>query len=415
MLLVAVIFLSEASFRDRTWEDNSVDLQVLVQLVLCGACGMYGLIHLPRTWPVVRRFPAAWGLLFGLWALVTVPFAVDKPRAMVACLALWSVLLFAPAVLLRLGGRRTVLALLTGVLLLLAGSWITFFVVPELGVTISADDDLEGCTRLAGLHHPNGNGGLAALALALLLALGVTRALRWRWLLAPLGFSVATLWLAGSRTAGLTAFAVLAAAGLSQLSVKARGILICWTIVLAAIGLGWGIDTQSLASQASRTGDPREIYTLTGRTELWGHFIDEIRSSPLIGYGYGCSLYVTAEVPTGGTWIAMHGHNLFLDVMLATGVVGGLLVAAMFLAQLGGLLMRPQLVVDLLLVLVLVSGIAEAVLFNKLPTNAFAIAWLIALCWRQTGASLASNTPASDIEGDREPIGPTAEIQTCPT
>lgn len=415
VLLVAVVLLAEASFRDRSWEDNSVDLQVLVQLLLCGACGLYGLWHLPRTWPVLRRFPAAWGLLFGLWALATVPFAADKARAAVACFALWSVLCFAPAVLLRLGGRRTVLALLTGVLLLLAGSWLTFFALPELGVTVSADDDLEGCTRLAGLHHPNGNGCLAAMALALLLALGATRALRWRTLLAPLGFAVATLWLAGSRTAGLAALAVVAAAGLSQLSTKARAMLVCWTIVLAAVAIGWGIDTQSMASQASRTGDAHEIYTLTGRTELWGYFVDEILSSPLVGYGYGCSLYVTSEVPTGGTWVAMHAHNLFLDVMLATGVVGGLLVAAMFLAQLRGLLTCPQPVVDLLLVLVFVAGIPEAVLFNKLPTNAFTIAWLIALCWRQTGASLAGSTTASGIDDDREPIVPTWETQTCPT
>lgn len=73
-----------------------------------------------------------------------------------------------------------------------------------------------------------------------------------------------------------------------------------------------------------------EDATLTGRTEIWQYVWDQIQQRPWLGYGYkgfwhnldGASSYVNlAYGPYGNNGIP-HAHNGFLEILLATGVLG---------------------------------------------------------------------------------------------
>jgi len=44
-----------------------------------------------------------------------------------------------------------------------------------------------------------------------------------------------------------------------------------------------------MGSQFSRSGDPTEVYTLTGRLEIWDVAWKQINLSPILGYGYNTS------------------------------------------------------------------------------------------------------------------------------
>jgi O-antigen ligase len=383
-LLVSATVACEANFRVRDPGDTSVDWQMLMRAAVCGLCGLYGLMHLPRTWPMLRRFPAFWTVLLAAWASVSAPLAVNVPYAAGGCISLWCVILFVPAAVLRLGRGGTLVAALVGVLLVLGGSWFTYYFLPDLGQAPYVEANLESSGRLAGLQHPNGTAIHATVALTLLVALGTAASVRWKRLFLPLGFCVVTVLMTGSRAGMITAAIVMLVAWFRKASAAARilGAGSLATFVLLAVACDF--DSGQVVSAVARSGDSDEIYSMNGRLGLWQFTLGEIAKSPVMGHGYGCSRFVTSE---NDEWYAAQSHNLLLEAALTTGVVGLAMLLAMLLTQARGFLTRPDSVPDLLLVLVLVQGMSEPVLFCWLPAGLLDTLWLLSLCWRDAGTS----------------------------
>lgn len=72
-----------------------------------------------------------------------------------------------------------------------------------------------------------------------------------------------------------------------------------------------------------------EDSSLNGRSYLWERAIQMIESKPFIGYGYGsyntfASIYGVRTSSTGD-W-AFHAHNIYLQVLAETGLIGGLVL-----------------------------------------------------------------------------------------
>lgn len=390
ILLGAVVFVNSFNFTLtglNPGDQFSVHSTVILRLALCTGCGLYGLFHLSRTVNQLFHFPGAWSSIFCLWALVTVPFAVSVAYSAAACFALWCMILFAPAVLLQLGGRRVVLALLVGLLVYCIGSWILFFAWPELG-TYSTDP-----TRLG--NNANELGIQATWAIVMLLVLGAARCVRLGTLLLLLGFAAVTLYFTGTRMPMIAAAAVATFFLLRKANtpvVVMAGFILAIFATLAMLALSSGllqVDTEVLAQKMSRSGEASEIYNFTGRTEIWSFAVEKLRESPWVGYGHGGSRYALASFSNHAYEAndLHHAHNLLLNVALCTGLVGGLLVVAMLLTQLWGLFRRPATFPDLAMVTVFFGGLTEPILFGPMP-RAGTIIWLIALFWRQMGASL---------------------------
>ncbi|HEX3726962.1 MAG TPA: O-antigen ligase family protein, partial [Pirellulales bacterium] len=150
-----------------------------------------------------------------------------------------------------------------------------------------------------------------------------------------------------------------------------------------------GLLTDDLLASVSRSGDANEMYQFTGRTDVWQYVIERIGEKPLTGYGYACSRFVMAEYNQmlGDDLVGFHAHNTLLNIALATGVVGGSLLVLMVLQQAFYLLTLPAIFPDVVLLLIGTAGIADAVAFSPIP-DAFTVIWLLALFWRQSGASL---------------------------
>jgi O-antigen ligase len=133
-----------------------------------------------------------------------------------------------------------------------------------------------------------------------------------------------------------------------------------------------------LLGSLSRSGDQKELTNLTGRTDLWRFAWGAIEQAPVAGYGFGCSRFVMKESPDFPTG---HAHNVLLNVMLQSGLVG---VGCMFgmLLQLTMLMFRsPSVFADVMTVFLLVGGVAESIIFGPIPST-FTILWLMAVCWR---------------------------------
>ena len=393
-LLATALFVNEAVFRVIDVEQFTFDWQVGLRLAVCMACGLYGLWQLPQTQGDFRRAPGIWVVLFGVWALMTAPLALQPAHALGATAALGCMILFVPAVLRRLAGRQVLLLILGTLLAFVAASWATYFAVPQLGRTQFVTPDLQVQYRLGGLAHANALGRVTALLIVVLLVAGLERCASWRTVLPLLGLAIVTLVATDSRTAMIAAVATAVLLVLRRLPagwVLFAVLTMAILALLAGLAVSFGLveaDLDTLLAGASRAGTAEGIYTLTGRTHVWAFVVEKIRESPLAGYGYGCTRFVL----TGdGDLAVYHAHNQLLNILLGGGLVGGLLVAAMLLTQLGAWAVRPQMLPDAILILVIVGGLADNMVFTPVP-DACTMVWLIALFWRQTGRTFCDRT-----------------------
>ena len=394
-LLFLLITLTTLDLAPEVKSSNfSAGIQTLVRLGICAACGLYGLLFLPCTLPRLLSFPGAWTVLFGLWALVTVPFSVSPLFSASAVFALWCIVLFAPAVVMHLGEQRTLQVLLNALLCFVAVNWLLYFFVPSLGRSLFEMPDGEIIYRFG--NDAQQLGLQITWAIGFLLALSFSQVRRWSSTLLILLPLVITLYLTQSRTAMLTTLAV--------------GSFVCWfyastrtrtaAVVLGALGLlltigglfiaDGGFDFQRVARSVSRSGDADEIQNLTGRTAVWSHAWERIGESPVVGCGYGCSRFVMDDERKFGNFMPNHAHNLYLNAALCLGFPGAALIAAMFIYQAVRVWRHPSIVPGIAVVFVFVAGISEYLLFGPMPRSATAI-WLIALFWQPVGAESFSH------------------------
>lgn len=79
--------------------------------------------------------------------------------------------------------------------------------------------------------------------------------------------------------------------------------------------------------------------TLTGRTDIWVVLVDQIRDAPWTGYGY--MAYWAADfgpvfwVRQATAWDVPTAHNAWIEISLAIGIPGALLMAWIYLRALG--------------------------------------------------------------------------------
>ncbi|NLS97175.1 MAG: O-antigen ligase family protein [Planctomycetaceae bacterium] len=375
MLLAAVVFFNESNFREVDVENPAFDWQIGVRLIVCAGCGLYGCMHIARTLPYLTKMPGLLSVLLGGWVLVTVPFGVNPVYSAGAATALWCFILAAPAILLSLGRERFIQVTLLALTFYLIGSWIAYYAAPEL----SRMHEVDGSIRFGGLNHPNATGRQAALTVAMALVAGFSRAVRWKCLIPVMAFALFTLVLTDSRTAICAALAVLSLVLYRKTDFTTKYIAVYSMIVIGAIWLAYQQpELDAVFSRVSRSGEAEEITTLTGRTDLWDFVLRKVSESPILGYGYGCSRFV---IVAEHYWPTHHAHNVILNMLLGTGIPGGLLLLAMFLALIRSAISDPDDFSDFILLLVLVGGMADVVVFSPIP-DSHTLLLLAAFAWR---------------------------------
>nr|WP_158651727.1 O-antigen ligase family protein [Marinobacterium profundum] len=93
----------------------------------------------------------------------------------------------------------------------------------------------------------------------------------------------------------------------------------------------------------SRSGDLRELYTLSGRIPLWEALIDYVGSNLLLGIGYGESknlLPLLYETKWG--WSTDSAHNVYLHVLYESGLFGLLVLISYLIRIVNYVDSKPQ-------------------------------------------------------------------------
>lgn len=238
--------------------------------------------------------------------------------------------------------------------------------------------------RFSGTCHPNDQGlQCALLALAAGFAAWTApgrsssqnRSALWGdWLRRALvGAALAGLWLSRSRT---TLAAMLAAVAVAW-CLRSRG-LQRWLAVsagvamLSALALGAcfsSVATLNRSIDVATMGRRQDLNSLTGRLPLWEAMVEAAADRPLLGCGFGAfwNQRNVLKYSNEFMWHIPHAHNIYLDMVLETGVIGLTLYLAWALSSLAVALVRheqtdrPALrLIVCLIVFSLVHGLAES-------------------------------------------------------
>ncbi len=322
IVLVATIGFDFALARDS--ETANINWLTISKATLALGLIVWCLLRIQRWWASINRYSAPW-LLLVFWLVVTAVYSISPAITAVTALTLLAMLMFQLYVVQELETPQLVWTMLLSLSGFLAVSLVLYFVAPDLARTTAwnfVEQQTQDSGRLQGLTGgPNNLGKMAAFSLVLL---GVFyRDLRQanynRIILIGMGLLAALdLVLSGSRTSIL---ALVIAGGVVAMIRFPK--LIAPVLVVGALGLLILIPNfAGIATKLSRSGNPNEIMTATGRTYVWAIAWHFIQLKPLLGYGYRTTIYL---MPTYAKSIGMYyapptPHNAILTLWFDAGI-----------------------------------------------------------------------------------------------
>lgn len=382
VLLGVLLFVNEAVFRVADSGEFSFHWQIPLRLGVCALCGMYGLIHLNDAFPALLRGRGVLVTLFGIWILIIVPFASSPNHSLAACVTFWCATLFVAALTNRLDHRAILRSILISLSVFLFGSWIAYAWFAPLGREVQIlPEGLGTIVRFGGLSHPNGLGRQAALTVAMFLVAGTYKVVRWRIVVPMIAAAILTAFMTNSRTSLLIIFAVFVTYfGLRMASWRNLFVLSVISVFAASLVAAGsltgviGIDPDNALGSIARNGKAEEIYSMTGRTDVWVFTWDWIMKSPWTGYGFGCARFVMQH----NFFSTHHAHNQLLNVILTTGFIGGALLVVQFVSLALNAIGTRNLFIGLFLTVILVGGMADCLMLGPIPDSNTVI-WLLAL------------------------------------
>lgn len=390
-LLFALLLVPSYDFRPEATQSFGMDFQLLVRLGVCFACGLYGLVYWRASYSYLLNFPGAWVLVFCLWAVATIPTAASPTYAATACVTLVCVAMFAPAVLAQLVKKQILQTIFASSITFIVLAWSLYYLVPSIGRSAYEVDGVVEY-RVGGDAQQLGFQALWLIAVSLTLV--ASGDMRWTYSVVPIGIGLVTIGSAQSRTSFIAALGIIGLAILMKAPrqrVLGLGVLaaVLSSLILFAFACGLvSVRGTDVLASASRSGSQEEIYNVTGRTEFWPYVIKQIGKSPLWGHGFGSSRQALQDFNghsyTLGT--LHHAHNVFLNITLTTGIVGAVILSAMYLSLFEGVLRNRQLFPALVLVVIFITGLTESPILGPMPRT-HTVLWILALYWHQSDQS----------------------------
>ncbi len=383
--LMAVITLTNLANLTPEKDSAGLDKFVLVKLILTGACGiagLYGFFAVPRVQMLLFSLPGVW--LTGL-ASAWFAAALFSPTLLISAasaLSLWCILLFTVTVVVTIGPKSCLRAVLIGIALFVCASWVAWLALPSLGVFAEPLADGQFRLRMAGITHPNLLAQYAGLGAGLSVVTYQTGVVRSRmiWLLVPICLGAMLFSISRAATIALVVALAVTYRGRILQFTGLRALLLGGLVVtggllvLAAQENVGGLLSERQLSLLSKSGDTRELTSLTGRTEIWSYALRKVSERPLLGFGPATSKKILADY-VGYT------HNLWLNVLFCSGISGLIWMTGLTLGRVFDVFARPHRIADFIIVFIFVNGLAENVILSFIP-GAPTVLLIVAVLWR---------------------------------
>ncbi len=331
--LLMLITFSPAG-RDDAVAMGSLDSVALLKLGSRAAVCLLLAITLASLWTHPRRPSAVRALapwvLFAGWALLSTAWSPLKSVSLGQSAGFAMLLLLAIIVAVVCRGPRAISQVLG-----LASVGLLAVSITLVLLRLAAPDSGSLTREASGVMHSTN--GAATASLGLLLLLAARMLFGWRWskrLLAPgLVVHTAALVLANNRAAlFMTAIVAVGLVGVFAPRFWRYATIVAVSFAGAVYlaldpGVTLVVDSIGVASKYMGRGQGhRELAELSGRTEMWSAVWESFLQSPWIGHGF----FVTSasgEIHVWREWSNWTAHNMWLQILVSTGVVGAALMA----------------------------------------------------------------------------------------
>lgn len=367
-LILIIILITcglSISFRERDLGDTSLDFQNGVKFTLWFLILVVALFNIGKLTPLITS-PSGYALsLLTILALTSAAWS-EKPLYTFACaVGFASYNLFAAISLYEISDEEFYKIIRHSLLGFVGLGFVGALISPE---SVWLPPSIEETSyRLQGFAaNPNNFGRIAALLFLLGLGAWTTEKRRTVTMALSIGLGLAGLILSGSRTA-------LAASLLASIFVLFRKTQFFRSTLLSLALLSitllffmsYGMSLATLFKTISRTGLESEVFTLTGRTDLWSAALEMIAERPLFGWGFNSTeehFSLLFNQDFYGTPI--NPHQMLLHLTMGTGLIGAFLALSLFAFRIKNLFERPNTLDDLLTLFILIYGLTEVDLFG---------------------------------------------------
>ena len=322
IISVVIIFVLCSNFRYRDYGEKSIDFQIALKLVALMAALALSALSFRAIVRHLYLYGLAYWLAFYGFLVFSSTYAMAPAHAAVSTMSLIASFLFLCYLCVRFGPDHLVDVLVWSGLLMCTTSLVVYLAAPGFGRMWDwVGDDLVLTSRLQGIFGASNGAGSAAATLFFLTAAYYVRRPDASRIIgyATLATSLLCLVLSNNRMA----IASLVASGLVYYLVSGhfgrKLVLVLSVAVLAAVPLL--LFPEEIFSMLSRTGSAEEITSGTGRTRIWAVVLELVPQAWLFGRGYASAQHILPIHPDLFQ-AAAHAHNLYLEVLFCSGVIG---------------------------------------------------------------------------------------------
>ncbi|MBX3548938.1 MAG: O-antigen ligase family protein [Xanthobacteraceae bacterium] len=394
MHLFVAVFLMQAVFRIRGYQDKDVDFQVILKIAVWATVAGVAALH-ARRWLESMLTPFNLPcMLFLIWLFATALVSPNPTYTFVSAFTVFACVIFCAYVFSMFEPLEVFTTIVLAIVAFCFISIIVYFAIPEFGryvYWLNEEKFVSG--RLAGIAGSANNMALIAAFALVVIGLYAREFHRMHWSFVPLATIIcgAALVMTNSRTPlAMTLLIVFMTYVLTWRRLHIALLLVSLGLVAASILLPYS--DEILLKVVSRSGGADELTSLTGRTEIWHTVLKLVEQRPWTGYGYGSSVFVLPEYANSIGFATSHAHNLALQLLLTTGWTGLIL----FILTVAGVSARAILhgdrVMFAMLAFVLLNGVTESSGFTTLA-NICTLAFAIAVTLPSMGVQYA-NHPA---------------------
>ncbi|MBF9234417.1 O-antigen ligase family protein [Microvirga alba] len=366
LLFVFVLFALNLSFRQRGLGVTGLDWQNGVKFATWSVLITVGLARWREIVPLLKKSLLVLGCAYGCVALASASWSEVPAYTGASAVGIFAYIILACIVMIDLGTDGALRIVVWTLGAYVALGLLATFIVPE--TAWMPPSVVETVYRLRGLSgHPNVFAqqiGVFVTMTVIARRLGLLPRLSF---LALIGTGVIALVLTGSRT---TLLAVFIAWGLIVARENRYGPVLALATLggLAAIfltaAIGGLADASAYLQEFSRTGSESEIFTLTGRTEVWQVAWDLFLQKPLFGWGFnGTEELLSSRMSASFTGSAVNAHNMYLQSLVSLGILGSLPGFCIILIFVTRLFTAPEPTRDRFTLFMLIVGMGEVEIF----------------------------------------------------
>lgn len=322
ILAITLIFVLSANFRYREYGEKSIDFQVALKLVaivavlaisafsfklIVNRLYLYGLFY--------------WYLCLGFLVISSL-YAMAPAHSLTSTVSLIGGFTFLCYCCVKFGSEQTIKIVVWSGVVMSVVSLAVYVIFPSFGrMSDWYGNEYVVTSRLQGVFgSSNGAGCSAAAAVFLTLAFYARQKSASRLIVVVGSLSMLACLVLSNNRMAIIALGV--ATGLNYVLAKdfGRRLLVGGALMMLAIAL-LILFQDEIFSLVSRSGDAEEITSATGRTRIWPVVIDLWYRSPIIGWGFASAQHILPIHPDLFL-AAAHAHNLYLEILFSTGIIG---------------------------------------------------------------------------------------------